>query len=310
MIDFIRQLEKAELHLHVEGSVEPQTVLEIVPGIRLEEVKRKYHHSDFAGFIESYKWINRLLSGPGEYRLITQRLLERLASEGVRYAELNLSVGVMLWKQQDVRAIFESVQAAAADSEVEVRWIFDAIRQFGPGPARRVADLAVEWRSEGVVAFGIGGDEVAGPAEWFEDVFAFTKKCGLRLVPHAGETVGPESVWAAIRLGADRIGHGIRAAEDPDLMRYLRDNNIPLEVCISSNVCTGAVPSLQEHPVRRLYDAGVPLTLSTDDPALFETTLTREYQLAAERFGFSKRELGEIASNSFRYAFGYRQSNT
>jgi adenosine deaminase len=155
-----------------------------------------------------------------------------------------------------------------------------------------------------VTGFGIGGDEVLGPCGWFRDVFAFARSSGLALMPHAGETAGPESVWAALQLGAGRIGHGIRAADDPDLMRELRDRDIPLEVCISSNVCTGAVSSLEAHPVRRLFDAGVPITLNTDDPALFRTSLGNEYRIAAETFGFSRAELLGIAQNAFRYSGG------
>ncbi len=167
----------------------------------------------------------------------------------------------------------------------------------------QVAEIAAGYVDDGVVSFGIGGDEERGPAGWFTDVYRFVRAKGLRLTAHAGETAGPESVWAALRLGAERIGHGIRAVDDPALMRHLRDENIPLEICISSNVATGAVPSLRAHPVRRLYDAGVPITLNTDDPGLFGTTLEKEYNLAAREFGFSERELAQIAENGFRYAF-------
>jgi aminodeoxyfutalosine deaminase len=166
-----------------------------------------------------------------------------------------------------------------------------------------VAELAAVLVNDGVVSFGIGGDEERGPAEWFTEVYRFARANGLRLTAHAGETAGPESVWGAVRLGADRIGHGIRAVEDPALVRHLRDRKIPLEICISSNVSTGAVRSLADHPVRRLYEAGVPVILNTDDPGLFGTTLAREFELAASEFGFSEADLGQIVENGFRYAF-------
>jgi aminodeoxyfutalosine deaminase len=209
----------------------------------------------------------------------------------------------VIWKGQDFNSIYDAVYSEASRSRVAVRWNLDAIRHFGPEHAMKVAELAAERVNNGVISFGIGGDEQRGPAEWFGEVFQFARTNGLRLTAHAGETAGPESIWGALRLGAERIGHGIRAIEDPVLMRHLRDQNIPLEVCISSNVGTGAVNSLAEHPVRRLYEAGVPIVLNTDDPGIFNTTLRREYELAAEAFGFSDRELREIAENGFKYAF-------
>jgi adenosine deaminase len=162
----------------------------------------------------------------------------------------------------------------------------------------------VELRDGGIVGFGIGGDEAAGPAAWFREVFTYTTDHGLGAVPHAGETQGPESVWAALQLGARRIGHGIRSVDDPELLQELRRRKIPLEICISSNIATGVVPSLQEHPVRRLFDAGVPIVLNTDDPAMFGTTLSREYELAAVHFGFTESELKGLAEASFRHRMG------
>jgi len=301
----LQEMPKAELHLHLEGSVEPETICELEPSLSLDEVRARYHYADFAGFIEAYKWVNTLLRRPEDYALITRRLLERLAAQNVRYAEINLSAGVVLWKGQDFAAVFDAVsEAAATQSAVRVYWILDAIRHFGPEHATEVARLAAGRVHRGVVAFGVGGDEARGPTEWFRDVFRLARDAGLRLVPHAGETVGPESVRAALLVGADRIGHGIRAVEDQVLMRELRERDIPLEICISSNMATGAVPSLAEHPVRRLYEAGVPIVLNTDDPAMFHTTLPREYELARDAFGFSQAELRGLAENGFRYAFG------
>ncbi len=304
MSDFYTQLRKAELHVHLEGSVEPETVLEINPALDVSEVRRKYHHTDFRGFIQSYVWINRQLQTPEHYGLITRRLLERLAAENVEYAEINLSTGVILWKEQNFAGIFDAISREAEASPVDVYWVFDAVRQFGAEQARRVAELAVERRDEGVVGFGIGGDEVAGPAGWFKEVFDFAIDEGLAIVPHAGESDGPDSVWACVNMGARRIGHGFRAAEDPELVEYLRDRQIPLEICLSSNVRTGSVPSMEAHPVRRLFDAGVPITLNTDDPALFETTMSKEFRIAAEVFGFTEDELRIIAENGFRYRLG------
>lgn len=299
---WLQTVPKAELHVHLEGSLRPGTVCELAPALKENEVAARYRHADFAGFIDSFKWAVGHLKEPAHFALATRRLLEELAAQRVTYAEITLSVGVILRRKQDAAAIYDAVVAAAARSPVAVRWIVDAVRQWGAGPAMEVARFAAERSGDRIAGFGIGGDEKAGPVEWFRDVFAFARENGLALVPHAGETAGAESVWGAVRLGARRIGHGIRAVDDPALMAYLRDRDIPLEVCISSNVATAAVTRLADHPVRRLYEAGVPLVLNSDDPAMFATTLTREYEIAAAHFGFSEDELRGLVDNSFRYA--------
>jgi len=221
----------------------------------------------------------------------------------VLYAEITLAAGVALWRKQEFGPIYDAVRRAAGASSVKVCWILDAVRHFGAEHAMEVAQLAAERMDDGVAAFGIGGDEARGPAGWFGDVFAFARGRGLRLTAHAGETCGAESVWQALAIGAERIGHGISCAGDAELMRELRARGIPLEICVSSNVATGAVGSLAEHPLRRIYDAGVPIVLNSDDPALFGCSLTGEYELARARFGFSDEELAELARNSFQYAF-------
>lgn len=301
MIDVVRDWPKAELHVHLEGSIQPETLVVIDSGLSIEEARARYRFSDFAGFLESYKWANRKLSTPEHYGLVTMRLLEQLHTQGVVYAEINLSVGVVLWKEQDFEAIFRSIFAAAEASPVETRWVFDAIRHFGPEHVEQVASLALRYRDQGVVALGIGGDELRGPAAQFRAIFDAVRQQGLAALPHAGEIDGPASIWAALELGAARIGHGIRSIDDPLLTKHLRDHAIPLEICITSNVLTGAVPSLDAHPVRRLYDAGVPITLNTDDPAIFRTTLLDEYAIAARHFGFSMEELSGLAKNSLDF---------
>jgi adenosine deaminase/aminodeoxyfutalosine deaminase len=281
------------LHLHLEGSVNPAD-------LGLGPVT----FGDFAGFLQVFKGISQRLQTPQEYAQITKNLLRNLVEEGIDYAEITLSAGVVLWKKQDLHRTYAAIQSVCGECpEVQVKWCFDAVRQFGADAAMRVAEIAGEFADDGVVSFGIGGDEVGGPALLFESVFSLARKRGLRLTAHAGESDGPASVWDAIRIGAERIGHGIRAADDPELMRFLRDHDIPLEVCLTSNVATGVVKRLADHPLRKLFDAGVPITLNTDDPGIFQTTLSREFQLARDTLGFGEQELKIIATNAYHYAF-------
>jgi adenosine deaminase/aminodeoxyfutalosine deaminase len=245
----------------------------------------------------------QFLRTPDDYALVTRRLLERLAQDNVRYAEITLAAGVVLLRKQEFGPIFDAVRREAARSAVEVNWILDAVRHFGVEAAWPVARLAAERAGASVVAFGIGGNEAEGPTGQFAEVFRFARQRGLHVTAHAGEVVGPESVRAALDAGAERIGHGFRAAEDPALVAELRQRDVPLEICLTSNVATRAAPSLAEHPVRRLFDAGVPIILNTDDPAMFETTLSAEYRLAARQFGFTEDELRQVAQIGFRYAF-------
>ncbi len=303
MDDFLRQLPKAELHLHLEGSVEPETLHELDPAVPVEELRALYEYADFDAFLKAFGAVGKRLRTPADYGLITRRLLERLATQNVRYAEIIIAAGVVLWKGQDFGPIFDAVAAAAKESPVRTRWIFDAIRQFGVEPALQVAQWAAERQDQGVVAFGIGGSETRGPAEWFGEVFRFAKREGLHLVAHAGEGTSAQSIRAALDIGAERIGHGISAIDDPALIRELRERDIPLEICITSNLVTGVVKRIEDHPVRRLFDAGVPITLNTDDPAMFCCTLTGEYELARRQFAFTESEIRLSAENGFRYAF-------
>ena len=276
--------------------MEPATLLEIDPSLTLIEIEANMPAAaTFDHFIQSYIWVNRKLTCPEHYALATRRLLQQLAEQNVAYAEITLSAGMILWRGLDLAAIYDAIWSETRESALQTFWILDAVRQFGAGPAMPVAEFAVAHRDAGVIAFGLGGFEERGPAEWFREVFQFAKDGGLHLVCHAGETIGPESIWAALGIGAQRIGHGIAAARDPALLKTLQERNIPLEICISSNVCTGAVPALEAHPVRQIYDAGVPLILNTDDPALFRTDLCHEYEIAETVFGLKLEELARTS---------------
>ncbi len=294
---------KAELHLHLEGSLDADTLVELDPSLDRSEVADRYRYRDFPEFIESYLWAIERLKRPEDYALAARRLLQRLEREGISYAEITLSAAVIPWRGQDLRATYEAVWPECERSPVTAYWILDSVRQWGAEPAQRIAEVAASYVGRGVIGFGIGGNEQLGPVEWFGDVFAYARDHGLRLSIHAGETVGPESVRGAIRLGAERIGHGIRAAEAPALLDELRERSIPLEICLSSNVATGAVTRLEEHPVRKIYESGVPIVLGTDDPAMFHTNLAREFDLARTAFGFTDSELRDIAQNAWRYRF-------
>jgi len=327
--DFIRSLPKAELHLHLEGTVDPPTLSElsrrhptplstennrytnIADSGRVfteEEARELYNYTNFTGFLLAFKAVTERLRTADDFELVTWRMMQKLREQNVRHAEVYVSVGVVHWRGGDFLPLFEGLERGRERGErdfgVSVSWIFDAVRHFGVDEAERVVEEAIRLKDRNVVGIGLGGDERRAPPEQFRDVYALARDAGLRLTVHAGETVGPESIWGALReLKADRIGHGLHAVEDPVLVRYLAEHQVPVEVCISSNVLTGCCTSLDRHPVRKLFDAGVLITLNTDDPEMFHTTLNQEYQIAQQVCGFSDDELRQVAENSFRAAF-------
>ena len=308
---FINGLPKAELHLHLEGAVTPETLVELRQrhgkASTLAEAQALYQYKDFLGFLMAFKTLTEDLQTPADYELITYRLMEQSKSENVLHAEVYVSVGVCLWRKQDFAAIFEGLERGRLRGErdfgVSLLWIFDAVRQFGPEAAHKVFELAAKYRDRNVVGIGIGGDEKKGPAELFRKQYSYAVEHGLRLTVHAGESDGPESIWGALNLGADRIGHGLTAIEDPELMEELATRQIPVEICLNSNLRTGCCVTLQNHPVRRYFDQGLMITLNSDDPAMFGSTLNQEYELAQKEFGFTDEHLRELARNSFEASF-------
>ena len=308
---FIHQLPKAELHLHLEGAVEPATLLELRERhgdrVTAAEVESLYQYQDFAGFLLAFKNITEHLRTPDDYELISYRLMQRLKEENVLHAEVYVSVGVCLWRKQDFAAIFEGLDRGRArgarDFGISLLWIFDAVRQLGAEDAQRVFELAARYQDRHVAGVGIGGDEQKAPPELFRSVYGYAEENGLRLTAHAGETGPAESIWGALNLRAERIGHGLSAAQDPDLIEELAYRQIPVEICLTSNLRTGLCKAIAEHPAKSYFDQGIMITLNTDDPAIFGTTLSREYQLAQETFAFTDEHLRELARNSFEASF-------
>jgi aminodeoxyfutalosine deaminase len=311
-------LPKAEIHLHLEGSIRPETAVELAARhgvhVSIEEVVSRYKYSNFLGFIEAFKWVTSFLRDPPDYRLITQRLAQELIGQNVVYAEITISAGVMLRRMQNVEANFQAICETSQSvpfQRLRTAWIFDAARQFGAAAAREVARWATKLQKQGVVAFGMGGDELAIPSASFRPTFDYARREGLRIVCHAGEMGGPESVREAVEiLGAERIGHGIALMHNPALAGWLAARRIVLENCLTSNLCTGALakqtgktdPSLADHPLRKFLEQGVAVTLSTDDPAMFHTDLLTEYSKAAS-LGLSRQQLVALAQQSFSAAF-------
>jgi aminodeoxyfutalosine deaminase len=308
---FLRLLPKAELHLHLEGAIEPATLLQLRErrGERVSaaEIESLYRYEDFPGFLLAFKNVTEHLRAPEDYELITYRLIERLKEENVLHAEVYVSVGVCLWRKQDFDAIFEGLDRGRLRGErdfgVSLLWIFDAIRQFGAEAAQRVFELAVRYCDRGVVGIGIGGDEQKAPPELFRDGYAWAADHGMRLTAHAGENGSPESIWGALNLRAERIGHGLTAFHDSDLVEELAQRQVPVEICLTSNLRTGLCPNLNDHPAKSYFDRGVMVTLNSDDPAMFGTSLAREYQIAQQTFSFTDEHMRELARNSFEASF-------
>ena len=315
----LRALPKAELHVHVEGSIRPRTAVELAArhGVSLteDEAQRRFRYTDFQGFLDSFKWVASFLREPADYALITRRLAEELLEQGVVYAEVITAVGVMLWQRQDAEANFAAMAEAAREYEsrgLTIRWLPDAAWQLGADAALEVAQLVAGWRDLGVIGFGMGGDELMFDYREFRPAFELAAGHGLRRTAHAGEVGPPAKIRDAVELlGAERIGHGIATIHDPALADLLAERGIPLEVCPTSNVCTGAlagqlgrpVTTVADHPLPRLLAAGVPVTLATDDPGMFHTDLVSEYELCVTALGIAPADLVRFAEAGFAHAF-------
>jgi aminodeoxyfutalosine deaminase len=313
---FLRRLPKAELHLHLEGTVTAETLVELSirhdgsAALSLDQVQALFHYTDFSGFLLAFKAITEHLRTAEDYELAAWRMAENLGRQGVVHAEVYVSVGVVYyWRRCEFEPLFEGMERARIRAESElgltIYWIFDAVRHFGPEEAARVFRKAAGLRPQfpSIIGIGIGGDERRTGAEPFRELYAEAREAGLHLTAHAGETVGPEGIWGALNVGAERLGHALSAIHDPELMELLAHRQVPLEICVTSNLRTGCCIALEDHPVRRYFDAGLMVTLNSDDPALFGSDLQGEYCLAHNHFGFTEEHLRELAANSIEASF-------
>jgi aminodeoxyfutalosine deaminase len=312
MADFVAGLPKVELHVHHVGSASARIVAELAerhPGTvpsDPDELRRFYEFRDFAHFIEVYLAVVDLIRTPEDIHYLTYEVAREMANgQRLRYAELTCTPYTSVQPHREdrgmpIEAYTEAIEAARVAAERDfglvLRWIYDIPGESGLPAADATLDYALHHRPEGLIGFGLGGPEIGVPRPQFKPHFDAARAAGLRSLPHAGETTGPETVWDAIRLlGAERIGHGTTAAQDPALLVHLAETGIPLEVCPSSNLATRAVASLDEHPIRAFRDAGVTITVNSDDPPMFGTTLNREYELAAELLELDETGVADLA---------------
>ncbi len=313
---WLRGLPKAELHLHLEGTITPETLVELSrrhdrEPLTLAQAQALYVYADFQAFLMTFKAVSERLQTADDFALITYEMIRALADQGVVHAEVYLSWGILLrFKPQlAIEAVMDAVEEARVRAEREfgttVLWIIDAVRHFGVEEAATVFQMAGELRSKypSIVGIGIGGDEARGPADGFREIYAEAKAAGLRLTAHAGESTGPESIWAAINIGAERIGHGLAAQHDADLLQVLATRQIPIEINMTSNVRTGCCPGLEAHPLREYFEGGLMVTLNSDDPPMFGSNLLEEYVLAQKVFSFSLEQMRELAANAVEASF-------
>ena len=316
--DFVRRLPKAELHLHLEGTILPSTLVELSERhdekpLTLVEAEKIYQFTNFSEFIEAFKAVTRLLREPEDYEIAAWRMMQQLVEQGVVHAEVYISVGVIYMWRNHAEGVFEPIFAglerarARAEKELglSLYWIFDAVRHFTVPEAERVFRQAARMRAEypSIIGIGLGGDERRCGSEPFREMYAEAKAAGLRLTNHAGETTPASAIWEALAIGSERIGHALSAGEDEKLLQELKERKLALELNPTSNVRTGVCGSFSEHPLRRYFDAGLLVTLNSDDPAFFGSDVENEYVLAATEQGFTRGELRRLAENSISASF-------
>lgn len=313
---FIVGLPKVELHVHHVGSASPRIVAELaarhegcspVPADP-EALADYFAFRDFAHFVEIYLSVVDLIRDQEDVWLLTHEVARELARQQVRYAELTVTPYSHVRRGIPAPAFCEAIEdarkRAAADFGIELRWCFDIPGEAGLPAAEETLRISLDERPDGLISFGLGGPEVGVPRPQFKPYFDQARAAGLRSVPHAGETTGAQTVWDALRdLGAERLGHGISAVEDPELLAFLAERQLALEVCPTSNVRTRAVARIEEHPLPRLVEAGLLVTINSDDPPMFGTTLNDEYAVAARLLDLGPQGIAALAGNAVTASF-------
>ncbi len=314
--NFIRDMPKVELHVHLEGSVKPATLLALakrhhieLPADTVEGVQQWYTFKDFAHFVQIYLKISSCIRTPDDIELIAREFLVGQAHQNVHYSEVTYTAWTHYVQKQikfedQLAALNRAKEWGETELGVSMKYIIDIPRVMPADAALIVADWAISGMGNGgVVALGLGGPEAGNPVERYADAYERAHSAGLPCILHAGEHAGPESIWGAIRVGETiRIGHGVRCLEDPVLVRFLRQSQIPLEVCPTSNICLGVFPGMEEHPLPRLMSEGLYVTINSDDPPMFNTTLTDEFQKSAQAFNLKPETIQGLVMNALRAA--------
>lgn len=306
-------LPKIELHLHIEGAAPPGFIRGLAKkkSVNIDKAFDENGHfacDDFLHFLQVYEAATEVLKTPEDYHALTRAVLEQCAENGVIYAETFISPDFCggrelgAWREY-LHAIQEAADEAERDMGITLRGIVTCVRHFGPDKAKETAICAAETAGDWVVGFGMGGDETMGTQGDFAWAFDCAREAGLRLTTHAGEWGGPDAVRQALDLGVERIGHGVRAIEDPALVDHLAETGVVLEVCPGSNVALGVYPDFVSHPIARLRDAGVKVTVSTDDPPFFHTSMTREFEQLERAFGWGAEDFAALTQTSLDAAF-------
>ncbi len=316
LADFIRDMPKVELHVHLEGATQPATLLKLakrhgisLPADTVEGIRDWYQFIDFPHFIEVYLQVSECIRTPEDIELLTREFLQGQAAQNIRYSEVTYTPYTHYWQKRlpfaDQLAAINRVRTwAEAELGVSMGLVIDIARGVSEEAGMLSADWAISGMGNGVVAFGLGGPEVGNPPELYASAFDRVREAGLPCVPHAGEVVGPKSIWSALQVcEADRIGHGVRCLEDPALVAELRERQIPLEVSPTSNVCLGVFDSFANHALPRLLDEDLYVTLNSDDPPMFNTTLTDEFIKAATAFDLDVNMIEQLTFNALRASF-------